>query len=398
MRKPAVPVENVAEIVWGVLLVGYLLSAGRPEFLRWPVLSVFGLSAGAALLELYLRRTGWRWVLAYDAAVWSLLLSAMVAVTGGRGSQVWPAYVLMSLTAPSLGRPLLHYGLMALNSLFYLGIYLLVNPGGAPLLPGLLALRIGLFFLVTYVVDLSMARERSALEQAVRASRERVSELVSARDAERREIAHDLHDWLGTGLVAPMRKLELAQRAPDAEAVRARGAEALDSLRRAHEELRRVMERLHPHLLEQMGLTAALQAYLQAWGEEHGVATAFRGDTAPEPSPDVALAVYRMLQEGLNNVAKHAGARGVQVGLTLRADRLTLTVADDGAGFDPNRRLGPSGGEGPPGLGEGQGRGRGLAGMRERAGAFGGSLGIQSRPGHGATITADIPLHRGEPS
>ncbi|HYF78842.1 MAG TPA: hypothetical protein VD973_17035, partial [Symbiobacteriaceae bacterium] len=81
MRKPAVPVENVAEMIWGALLIIYLLGSGRPEFRTWPVALIFGLSAAAALLELSLRRRDWRWVGCYDAAVWTVLLSAMVAVT-----------------------------------------------------------------------------------------------------------------------------------------------------------------------------------------------------------------------------------------------------------------------------------------------------------------------------
>jgi signal transduction histidine kinase len=95
----------------------------------------------------------------------------------------------------------------------------------------------------------------------------------------------------------------------------------------------------------------------------------------------VALAAYRILQEALNNAARHAGAGEVQVTLALRADRLTLTVTDDGGGFDPEAR-----------------GGRGLVGMSERAAAFGGSLSIQSRPGQGTTVTAEIPLQRGDPA
>lgn len=377
MRKPAVPVENVAEMIWGALLIIYLLGSGRPEFRTWPVALIFGLSAAAALVELYLRRRSWSGVSFYDAAVWTVLLSAMVAVTGGRSSEAWPAYIMMSLTAPSLGRPTLHYGLMALNSAIYIGVYVGINPGQAPAVPSLLLLRIGLFFLVTYVVDRSMARERAAQAAAIQASRDRVGELVSARDAERRRIAGDIHDWLGAGLIAPMRKLELALRTPDPEAARARTQESIDALRGAHDELRRIMEALHPHLLEQMGLPDALRAHCAAWSAEHGLPLDFQADTAPVPPPDVALAAYRILQEALNNIAHHAAATRVEVVLRLRAGQVTLTVADDGAGFHATTR------------------GRGLRGMQERAEAFGGTLQVASRPGHGTTITATVPWLQG---
>ena len=373
MRKPAVPVENVAEMIWGALLVVYLLGSGRPEFRTWPVTLIFGLSAAAALLELYLRRRDWRWVGYYDAAVWTVLLSAMVAVTGGRASEAWPAYIMMSLTAPSLGRPALHYGLMALNSAIYIGVYVGISPAGVPAEPALLLLRIGLFFLVTYVVDRSMARERAAQAAAIRASRDRVGELVSARDAERRRIAGDIHDWLGAGLIAPMRKLELALRTPEPDAARARTQESIDALRGAHDELRRIMEALHPHLLEQMGLPDALKAHCAAWSAEHGLPVEVEADTAPTPPPDLALAAYRILQEALNNVARHAAATRVQVALRLRADHFTLTVSDDGTGMAA------------------KGNGRGLRGMQERAEAFGGTLKITSRPGSGTTISATLP-------
>jgi signal transduction histidine kinase len=363
-------VENVAELIWGALLIVYLLGAGRPEYRTWPVAAVFSLSAGAACLELLLRRRGWRWVLVYDCVVWTVLLSAMVAVTGGRGSEAWPAYVLMSLTAPTLGHPLRHYGLMGLNSALYALLYAWWNPQGAPFVPALLLLRIGLFFLIAYVVDRALSGERAALAA-------RVGELVSARDAERRRIAADIHDWLGSGLVAPMRRLELALRSPEQQGARVN--EALDQLRRSHDELRRIMEQLHPHLLEQMGVVEALRTYVLEWGEAHGVTAAFMGDPIPEPPAEVALAAFRILQESLNNTAKHAGAARVQVALDFRNDRLCLTVQDDGRGFPP-----PA-----PGA-----AGRGLTGMRERAEACGGRLTVAARPGQGTRVTALLPIHK----
>lgn len=380
MRRVQVPVENVAEIVWGGLLVVYLIGSGRPEFRQPQVLAIFGISAAAAFLELYLRHRRCPWILTYDSITWTLLLSAMVAVTGGRGSELWPAYILMSLTAPSVGRPSVPYGLLAINSLIYLGICLWINPFGAPLTLPLLVLRIGLFFLVAYVVDRSMRRERAALQ----AVQDRVTELVSARDAERQRMAGDLHDWLGAGLIAPMRKLELAQRAATPAAAQIRIAEALDGLRYAHEEVRRLMENLHPHLLEQMGVTDALRAYLEQWGEEHGVVTAYQGDLAPAPPPDVALAAFRILQEALTNVAKHAGAAHVTVRLALRTEWVMLTVTDDGCGFSEDAPPGPARRTGSTG--------RGLAGMAERAAVFGGSLRVTSRPGKGTAIEAKLPV------
>lgn len=377
MRRPDVPVENVAEIVWGVLLVVYLVGAGRPEFLQPTVIMVFGLSAAAALLEVYLRRIGWRWLVHYDSVVWTILLSTMVAQTGGRGSEVWPAYMLMSLTAPSVANRSLAYVLLAINSLLYVLIYTFVNPYNVEFTTSLVVLRIGLFFLVAYVVDRSMEREREANMKAVQVANNRVAELVSARDAERRRIAGDIHDWLGTGVVAPMRKLELALRATDSAVVNTRVNEALETLRRSHEELRRLMENLHPHLLEQMGLLESLRAYVQQWGEENEVSTEFYSEAGPEPPATLALAAYRILQEALNNCSKHAQASKVTVRLALQAQAVHLTVTDNGCGFERAK----------PG-------GRGLTGMSERASAFGGAVTVRTTPGHGTTVYAELPVER----
>ncbi|HYF91109.1 MAG TPA: sensor histidine kinase [Symbiobacteriaceae bacterium] len=363
-----VPVENAAQMIWGALLIIYLLGAGRLEFRTWPVALVFGLSGAAAVLELPLRRREWRALHFYDSIIWTVLLAAMVAVTGGRSSESWPAYIMMSLTAPALGRPVLHYGLLGLNAAVYAAIYAVVNPDGVPAVPALVALRIGLFFLVTYVVDRSMERERAA-------HRGRVAELVNARDAERRRIAGEVHDWLGAGIVAPMRKLELSLRTADPTAAAAKVREAAEALRRSTGELRRIMEQLHPHLLEQMGVTEALQAYCTAWEAEQGLTVTFEGGGAvvSEPPPNVALAAYRICQEALNNIAGHAQARTVHVNLSVQEKSLVLIIEDEGQGFAKAR----------PG-------GRGLQGMKERAETCGGTLAVRSVPGHGTTVTATL--------
>lgn len=376
MRWSDVPVENKAQIAWGALVVIYLLLAQRPELIKPPVAAVFLLSAAAAFLELWLRARGWPHLLWYDCIVWSGLLTAMVVVTGGRGSEVWTAYILMSLTAPVVLRRVAPYILLGVNVTAYGLIYLLYDPFGVPLDWGLLFLRIGTIFLVAYVVDRSTARERQSHARAVALARSRVSELVQARDAERRRIANDIHDWLGTGIIAPLRRLEIAARQPDLDGCRRHVEEAADSLRRAHAELRRLMENLHPHLLEQMGLAEALRAYLLDWGEEHGVRVHYDLKPGPEPPADVALALYRIQQEALNNCAKHAHATQVWVALELGPDRVRLSLRDDGHGR-PGRP------------------GRGIAGMQERAAAFGGTVAVHGQPGRGTTVTADLPLRAG---
>jgi signal transduction histidine kinase len=379
MKRMAVPVENLAEIVWGILLLGYLIGSRNPDLYKPIVLVVFSLSGSAALVELYLRRMNWPSLLAYDTIVWSLLLSAMVVVTGGRGSEVWPAYILMSLTAPSVDSRAYAYVLLAGNSLFYALIYCYHNPFGVAFQPSLLGMRIGLFFLVAYVVDRSMMREREANAAALAVAQTRVTELTEARDAERRRVATDLHDWLGSGIYTPMRKLELAVRAPSAEEARAHVAEAVQILSHSQTELRRVMEDLHPHLLEQLGVIGALESYLSQWGEAHGIATQFTVQPGPEPANTLAITLFRVLQEALNNCAKHAEARLVQVELLLQPERIHLAITDNGKGFDR------------PSI-----SGRGLSGMYDRASVCGGTVRIQSNPGVGTRVELDLPHRDGE--
>lgn len=349
-----IPVENRAQILWGALILLYLAFGGRDYLHTWPVLSVFGASAAAALLELYLRRIQWRWLLAYDLAVWTVLLTAMVAVTGGRSSELWPAYLLMSLTAPTVARPALSYSLLAVNSLLYALAYRSINPDGTALVWPLLIMRIGLFFLVAYVMDRFVGRE-IALRRA------RVAELTQARDAERKRVAQEIHDWLGEGITAPLLKLELAARHP--ERAPAAIAEAAAILRRSHTDLRRLMEDLHPHLLEQMGLSGALYAYVQTWSAESGIAAVFQGEGQAAPPPDRALAAYRIAQEALTNALKHSGATRVDILLSLAPGLIRLAVTDNGRGLPSKRGAGP---------------GRGIAGMRDRAEAAGGRLQVAS--------------------
>lgn len=127
-----------------------------------------------------------------------------------------------------------------------------------------------------------------------------------------------------------------------------------------------------------MGVTEALRAYVRQWGEEHEIETEFRGDDGPPLPPDVALAAYRILQEALNNAAKHASPGRVCVELRLRAGGAVLSVTDDGAGFET-----PAAAARRPG-------GRGLTGMSERAAVFGGTVTVRSAPGRGTTVIAEL--------
>jgi signal transduction histidine kinase len=212
-----------------------------------------------------------------------------------------------------------------------------------------------------------LAVENGALEGELRASRAR---LVEAGDAARRRIERDLHDGAQQRLVALRIHLELA-----AEKLgRSRELEGLGvEVEEAIHELRGIAHGLYPPLLEEAGLGAALaavavQSALPVQVQEHGLS---------RHSRSTATAVYFCCVECLQNAAKHAGrGASVTIDLTEADGQLEFTVTDDGAGFDPSTVE----------------RGRGLANLTDRLAAVGGTLTIDSRPGHGTRVTGRIPV------
>jgi len=165
---------------------------------------------------------------------------------------------------------------------------------------------------------------------------------------------------------------ELAQR------LRGIAAQTLD-------EVGRLSRGLHPSTLDDAGLAAAVTHHVQEFVQLHGVAVDVRIeglDAEPLP-PLLQTTVYRVLQEALTNVARHAGARSVRVGLVREETTVELRVQDDGIGLGPAV---------PAEAAAGDRRRLGLQGMRERAALLGGSVEVESEPGAGTTITAHFPL------
>src|SRR5262249_52027137 len=138
---------------------------------------------------------------------------------------------------------------------------------------------------------------------------------------------------------------------------------------------------LRPPALDDLGLAAALTNYLMDWSEHFDIHAQFhaRGMEPDRLTPEIDTALYRITQEALNNVAKHAQARTVDVLLDGHPDLVSLIVEDDGIGFDAQQSIGT--------------RHRfGVIGMRERAALLGGTLDVESRQGAGTTVVARIPL------
>jgi two-component system sensor histidine kinase UhpB len=191
---------------------------------------------------------------------------------------------------------------------------------------------------------------------------------VRAQERERQRIAQDLHDEVNQALTAILLRLEASlQRAPDD--MRPELAETKRLATQAMEELLRLARQLRPAVLDDHGLVAALRTQVEDFTRQTGVRAHFttRG-TSPRLSPEQQLAIYRVTQESLSNVAQHSGAASVKVELSF-VGRTTLTVTDDGRGFAA-RRAG----------------GLGLSGMRERALLAHGRLTVWSEPGRGTRI------------
>jgi signal transduction histidine kinase len=266
------------------------------------------------------------------------------------------------------------YALVAF--LEYFGIiphYSLFHPAGPPhrYLPyvviTVLAGGVGLYSTLAFTVRAFAGiyeRQRRELERRERALARLSARLLSAQEEERRRIARRLHDELGQTLAAA----RWALAAEDRE-----GADGL--LARAVEGLRSLARDLRPPLLDELGLAPALRNLVERFTAATGIeAEAW----LPEMrfSEQVEMAVFRTVQEALENVRRHAGARRVQLRLELDGRRLVGEVRDDGRGFRPDEVQ----------------EGLGLSGMREWMALVGGGLEVESAPGRGTAVRFWIPL------
>jgi PAS domain S-box-containing protein len=200
-----------------------------------------------------------------------------------------------------------------------------------------------------------------------------IEQVMTAQEKERGRIARELHDETGqslTALLVGLRTIEdsrtMAEAAELAQRLREIVAQTLD-------EVGRLARGLHPSILDDVGLAAAVSRQVQELADLYGITADVRieGLDAEPLSPLLQTTVYRILQEALTNVARHAAARRVSVRLVRDEATVELRVQDDGTGFEP----------------EGSGR-LGLRGMRERATLLGGSVRVESQPGAGTTISA----------
>ena len=223
--------------------------------------------------------------------------------------------------------------------------------------------------------------DRRTAEQEIKALYRR---LVSAQDEERRRISRDIHDQLGQQLTALRMTLEALDASRDAHSWRTHVGRARQLAEAVDRGLDFLPWELRPvGALEQLGLAVALETLVAGWSEHFAIAATFQGPTSAtlRLPLDIATNVYSLVQEALHNVAKHAGARHVAVGLQARDNQTVVIVKDDGCGFD---RAHVAARASQSGLG--------LVSMRERAALCGGTLDIVSEAGVGTTIVVTIPV------
>ncbi|MGH7556033.1 MAG: histidine kinase, partial [Longimicrobiales bacterium] len=231
----------------------------------------------------------------------------------------------------------------------------------------------------------SLMHERRRSERALRESNRRVRELaanvISAQEIERARIARDLHDDINQKLAALSIRLDTLRRR-GASSVMAVGNE-LDELRAFVKSLtydvRQISHELHPAVIGLVGCAAALRSHCNEFARQHAVNVTFRApaEEAHVP-PEVGLCLYRVAQESLRNIARHASATRVRVQMRHTPTLLGLSIRDDGIGFD--------------GATLRNARGLGLVSMEERVRLLGGRMRIRTRSDGGAEVLVVIPI------
>jgi len=207
--------------------------------------------------------------------------------------------------------------------------------------------------------------------------------LLEVQEEERGRLARDLHDDIGQALTALKIQLESLPRSGAEAALRARVEDCVETTRHTLERVRQLSLSLRPPQLDDLGLAAALRSHLDRQARVAGLASHVDMNDAPqEVSPETETACFRVAQEAINNVLRHARARNLWLRLFTEGGELALSVRDDGRGFDVDsvrRRAGA-------------GASLGLVGMEERVALAGGSLELRSRPGEGTVMVATFPL------
>jgi signal transduction histidine kinase len=225
--------------------------------------------------------------------------------------------------------------------------------------------------------EIFAARAAVAVDLSERVARDTLRRVVDAQELERRRLALELHDETGQALTSILLGLPSIRMA-DTETDAAQAEAAVrDLVVNALQDVRGLAIELRPAALDDFGLVPALERLASTFAERSGIQTELEATRMDERLPtDVETALYRLVQEALTNVVKHAGATRVSILLTRRTTGVGVLVEDDGRGFDPTETRIDS---------------LGLVGMRERVALLGGTLAVETSPGSGTTVVGQIP-------
>jgi two-component system, NarL family, sensor histidine kinase DevS len=217
-------------------------------------------------------------------------------------------------------------------------------------------------------------RASIAVDLSRRVARDSLRRVVAGQELERRRLARELHDETGqalTSILLGLRALEDANTGVNVDELRMLVVTTL-------QDVRRLAVQLRPKALDDFGLVAALERLAQTFSESSGIRVQLEASIGNERLPtEVETTVYRIVQEALTNVVKHAEASEVSILLVRREGTLTAVVEDNGGGFDPQQARSDS---------------LGLEGMRERVALHDGRLTLESAPGSGTTLRVEVPL------
>jgi len=211
------------------------------------------------------------------------------------------------------------------------------------------------------------------------------AKLISVQEENSKYLARELHDVFSQKLaVLSMEISALEQRPPESpEALGNQLRQIAEQIGGLAKDIHQMSRQLHPAILDDLGLAAALNNECLAFSEQHGIPVKLTPQNVREPLPeDVSLCLYRVAQESLRNIGKHAGATEVRVALAGGTGEITLVIEDFGDGFDLDQVRGKGG--------------LGLVSMDERVRLVGGTFSVQSEPGTGTRVEVRVPLRRGQ--
>jgi signal transduction histidine kinase len=220
-------------------------------------------------------------------------------------------------------------------------------------------------------------RAAVAVDLSERVARDALRGVVAAQEQERERLARELHDETGQALTSILLGLKSLEDKVTDNGAREAVADLRERVVATLQDVRRLAVELRPKALDDFGLVPALERLTEGFAEQTGMAVDFEAGGIGRLPPEVETAVYRIVQEALTNVAKHAEANAVSIVLTRLGGGVTAVIEDDGRGFDPLR------------VGEDR---LGLQGMRERVALLGGNLRIESQPGVTTTLVVQLPV------